>query len=50
MVALGIIAVLVILYIVLAPKEAPREYDEYYSMEYVANRNHNNRSCYLENK
>ena len=50
MIAVGVIAVLVVLYILLGPKEAPREYDEYCAMEYVTNRSHNNRTCYLQNK
>ncbi len=50
MIALGVIVALVVLYILLAPKEASREYDEYCTMEYVSNRNHNNRVCYLQNR
>ena len=46
MIAVGAIAVLVVLYVLLAPKEAPREYEEYCAMEHVAN----NRICYLRNK
>ncbi len=48
MVAIGIIAVLIGMYVLFAPKDAPREYDEYRTMEYVADRRHNNRVWYLQ--
>ena len=50
MVAVGIIVALIALYVLLAPKEAPREYDEYCRAEYVADRTHSNRVWYLQYK
>jgi hypothetical protein len=48
MVAIGIIAALIVMYVLSAPKEAPRDYETYRTMEYVADRRHNNRVWYLE--
>lgn len=50
MVAIGIIAALIVMYVLLAPKETQREYETYCTMECVANRHHNNRICYMQYK
>lgn len=43
MVAFGIIAVLIVLYIIIAPKDASRECNEYHATEYTSDRHHQNR-------
>ncbi len=48
MVAVGIIVALIAMYVLLAPKEAPREYEEYCRAEYVPDRMHSNRVWYAQ--
>lgn len=48
MVAIGIIAALIVLYVILAPKETERDYNEYRAMENVTDRRHSNRVWYLQ--
>ena len=48
MVAIGIIAALIVMYVLLAPKETRRVYNEYCTMECVADRHHYNRIWYLQ--
>ncbi len=43
MLAIGIIAVLTVIYVLIAPKEPPREDEAYYAMEDNAVRYQNNR-------
>ena len=50
MIAVAIIAVLIVIYVLLASKEAPREYEVYNTAESIADRYHKNRVCYLNYK
>jgi hypothetical protein len=50
MLAIGIIAVLLVVYVLLSPQEAAREYEVYCTMECEATRYHNVRNCYMQHK